>query len=460
MGLGNEFGPYRLGAEVGRGGMGVVYRATHVGSGRAVALKVMLDPGQDRTFRDRFIRESRITSSIDHPNVIKVFETGEYDGRLFIAMSFVEGSDLAQIIAASPSGLDVARAVRLVSQAAAALDAAHVRGLVHRDVKPANILVSGPGEEHVYLTDFGLTRMIDGATQLTSVGKFVGTVAYCAPEQITGARVGPATDIYALGCVLFHAVTGRLPFERDSEMALMYAQVNDPIPDLATLAPHAPAPLAAVVARALAKSPGERYASAGELARAAATLSRRRRCAVTHPGRRRRATRLARRGDPAPWQRRAPAAAERRRAAARMSCDRTASGRTGHARAGARRRLVARCDASRGASIMALVLSLIVATGFLLFAAAEADREASTPRTRLASFERVSPAAAAERRREARSGAARELVDDANDILLKPFSAIVDSGDRWAQRAVPTGLALLVYGVMLVGLGRMAGRWL
>jgi len=270
LGVGTQFGDYRIEAVVGRGGMGIVFKAMHVIIGRTVALKLMLDePLVDPTFRARFIRELRIAASVEHANVIPVYDGGERDGRLFIAMRYVEGPDLAQVLDANPGGLLLERAIEIITQVAGALDAAHLRGLVHRDVKPANILLSEQDRERIYLSDFGLTRLAEGGTALTSPGGFVGTLAYCAPEQIKGERIGPAADVYALGCVLFHMLTGRRPFERDSQMALLFAQVNAPVPDLRAIAPAVPAQLASVVARALAKSPNERFASAGELARAA-----------------------------------------------------------------------------------------------------------------------------------------------------------------------------------------------
>jgi len=272
LGVGAQFGEYRIDGVLGRGGMGIVYKATHRVIGRSVALKLMLDDDDlvgDASFRERFLRESRLAASIDHPNVLPVYDAGELDGRLFITMRLVEGMDLAQILARNPQGLEIKRAVGLLSQAAAALDSAHRRGLVHRDVKPANILVSDEDGEHVYLSDFGLTRLVAGETLLTSKDSFVGTAAYCAPEQISGGRVGPAADVYALGCVLFHMLTGRQPFERETQIAVIYAQLNDPVPNLRLIAPSVPDALACVVERAMAKSASERYESAGDLGRAA-----------------------------------------------------------------------------------------------------------------------------------------------------------------------------------------------
>jgi serine/threonine-protein kinase len=259
---------YRIDAIGGRGGMGIVYRARQLALDRPVALKVIApDLADDVTFRERFKRESLTAASIDHPNVIPVYEAGEADGQLFIAMRWVEGTDLRLMIQ-DEGPLEANQAIRVVEQVAAALDAAHRGGLVHRDVKPANVLITNDGERHVYLTDFGLTKHASAAG-MTKTGQFVGTPDYTAPEQIKGERADARTDVYALGCVLFQAVSGHVPFERDSEIAKMYAHLTDPPPHLAEVAPGAPADLDDVVRRALAKDADERYQSAGDLGRAA-----------------------------------------------------------------------------------------------------------------------------------------------------------------------------------------------
>ncbi len=261
---------HRIESPVGRGGMGVVYKAIHLELGRPVALKVISTAfADDPSFRERFKRESRLAASIDHPNVIPVYEAGEADGALYITMRFVDGTDLGDIIERG-GRIDYARAVHLVGQVGQALDAAHDRGLVHRDVKPANILVT-PGRkgEHVYLTDFGLTREAAGGEALTQTGVFVGTVDYAAPEQIEGKRTDARADVYALGCVLFHAVTGQRPYERDSDVAKLFAHLNDPPPSVTELLPNAPSIFDDVIRRALAKHPADRYQSAGDLSDAA-----------------------------------------------------------------------------------------------------------------------------------------------------------------------------------------------
>jgi len=251
----------------GRGGMGVVYRARQLDLDRTVALKLIAPSlAQDPGFRERFIRESRVAASLDHPNVIPVFSAGEEDGVLYLAMRHVDGDDLRTLVRRE-GPLDGARAAQLVRQVGAALDAAHARGIVHRDVKPANVLV-GEGD-HAYLTDFGLTKRVDSVGGQTRAGGWVGTLGYVAPEQIRGERVDARTDVYALGCVLFHALSGEPPYRRDSDEATMWAHLHDEAPTL-TAGPAGVSPaFDAVIARALAKDPADRFPSAGDLGRAA-----------------------------------------------------------------------------------------------------------------------------------------------------------------------------------------------
>ena len=266
---GSVFAGYRIEGVIGQGGMGSVLRATQVTLDRPVALKVIItELAEDIEFRERFKRESLLAASIDHPNVIPVYEAGESDGCLFISMRWVDGSDVRSLIAREGS-LTPERAVGIVERVGAALDAAHRCGLVHRDVKPANVLITGDAEEHVYLTDFGLTKRTSSAGGLTHTGHFVGTADYAAPEQIKGERADARADVYALGCLLFQAVTGGVPFNRDSEVAKMYAHLNDPPPAVSQAAPHVPPALDPVIERALAKDPADRYPSAGDMARAA-----------------------------------------------------------------------------------------------------------------------------------------------------------------------------------------------
>ncbi len=265
---GDIFAGHRIESVAGRGGMGVVYRAMQLDLDRPVALKVITPAlAQDEVFRDRFVRESRAAASIDHPNVIPIYYAGENDGVLYIAMRFVEGPDLRSLVRAHEH-LTPERAARLSSQVGAALDAAHARGIVHRDVKPENVLLST--EDHPYLTDFGLTKRVDslGGGQ-TRPGGWVGTLGYVAPEQIRGERVDARADVYALGCLLVFMLTGRAPFRRETEEATLWAHLSEEPPKVSGDVPGLPPAFDAVVARALAKEPAERFQSAGDLGRAA-----------------------------------------------------------------------------------------------------------------------------------------------------------------------------------------------
>jgi DNA-binding beta-propeller fold protein YncE len=258
---GTELAGYRIEGVAGEGGMGVVYRATQLALGRPVALKLISrEHAGDESFRARFKRESQLAALIDHPNVLPVYEAGEAGGLPFIAMRFVAGVDLRALLEREP--LDRERGVDIVGQVAAALDAAHRRGLVHRDVKPANVLLDAEGG-HVYLTDFGVSKQAGSGTAVTQAGVFVGTIHYVAPEQIRGEPVDGRADVYSLGCVLYHALAGAVPFERDSDIATIQSHLNEPPPKLGESA------MDAVIERALAKDPAARFATAGELAAAA-----------------------------------------------------------------------------------------------------------------------------------------------------------------------------------------------
>ncbi|MEA2467634.1 MAG: hypothetical protein QOJ57_1760 [Thermoleophilaceae bacterium] len=269
--LGASVAGYRIEAVAGRGGMGVVYRARQLALDRTVALKLIApELALDDAFRARFARESRIAASLDHPNVIPVYEAGEDGDRLFIAMRFVDGTDLGRMLF-SEGSLEPRLAAELVAQAGSALDAAHARGLVHRDVKPANLLVTGEGgaRPHVYLTDFGLARRDGSSTALTTTGQWMGTPDYAAPEQIDGDDVSPLTDVYALGCVLFAALAGAPPFGDRPRMAKAAAHLHESPPTLRSVSASVPLAFEPVVARALAKRPQDRFQSAGELGDAA-----------------------------------------------------------------------------------------------------------------------------------------------------------------------------------------------
>ena len=250
--------------------MGAVYRAQEVGLGRRVALKVIApELAEGQRFRERFLHESRVAASLDHPHVVPIFNAGEDDGVLFLAMRYVEGTDLGKLLAAE-GALEPGRAVGLLEQVAEALDAAHERGLVHRDVKPSNVLIAvAAGKEHCYLADFGLTKRTGSLSGVSAPGDVVGTLEYVAPEQITGDEVDGRADLYSLGCVLYESLTGQSPFPRATDVALLWAHVHEePVPP-SKARPELPRALDTVFARALAKDPGRRYASAGELVAAA-----------------------------------------------------------------------------------------------------------------------------------------------------------------------------------------------
>ena len=271
METGTVLGAYRIDSVAGQGGMGVVYRATQLGLDRQVALKVIAAELADNLdFRNRFKSEAQLAASIDHPNVVPIFEAGESEGTLYLAMRYVEGTDLRTLVESAGRARRPSARCAIIWQVGAALDAAHRRGLVHRDVKPPNVLIAHEGEEHAYLTDFGLTKHAAAASGgFTRTGQFVGTPDFAAPEQIRGEQADARADVYALGCLLFHTLTGRVPFPRDTELAKMYAHLNDPAPAASPLAPGMPTALDAVIGTAMAKDPADRYASAGDLARAA-----------------------------------------------------------------------------------------------------------------------------------------------------------------------------------------------
>jgi hypothetical protein len=257
---------HRIESFIGRGGMGVVYRARQIALDRVVALKVIApELIEDADIRERFLQEARSASRIDHPNVIPVHAAGEDGGVAYIAMRFVEGDDLRSLVRRE-GPQSVATAAGFVVQAAAALDAIHAAGYVHRDVKPANLLVAGGG--HVYLTDFGLAKQVITRSGATRSGGWVGTLDYIAPEQIRGGRIDARADVYALGGVLQFMLTARVPFERDGQEAKLWAQLHDPPPPPSSIVPELPAELDAIVARAMAKDPEERFPSAGDLGRA------------------------------------------------------------------------------------------------------------------------------------------------------------------------------------------------
>jgi serine/threonine protein kinase len=271
LSAGDEFAGYRIERSLGRGGMGVLYLAVEPGLERHVALKLIApEAAADEVFARRFAEESRIAASIEHPNVVPIYAAGEEDGIPFIAMRYVSGSDLGRRLSRE-GRLDPAVAVALIAQVGNGLDAIHAAGLVHRDVKPANVLLSetGGGEDHAYITDFGVARNVATESGLTQTGRFVGTLDYVAPEQISGGAVDARADVYALGCLLFKLLTGDVPYPRDGEAARLYAHLNDPPPAPSLYATAVPMALDDVAIRAMSKAPEDRYPSAGDLGRAA-----------------------------------------------------------------------------------------------------------------------------------------------------------------------------------------------
>ncbi len=278
---GKRIAGYVVESEIGRGGMAVVYRARDLNLDRTVALKLLApELARNDTFRQRFAHESRVAAAIDHPHIVPIFEAGETDGLLYIAMRYVPGQDLrAMLNRAGPLPVDTA--ARIAGQVASALDAAHDHDLVHRDVKPGNILVARGTDsdhpEHVYLTDFGLTKKSLSLTGFTSVGQFVGTLDYVAPEQISGKPVDGRCDVYSLGCVVYETLAGGPPFERDDDMALLWAHQYDAPPPLSSRRPGLPEALDEVLAKALAKSPEDRWSTCleftGALRRAASSAA-------------------------------------------------------------------------------------------------------------------------------------------------------------------------------------------
>src|SRR3954471_232821 len=275
LGEGSVFGGFRIERTLGHGGMGIVYLATELRLDRQVALKVIrTELAGDEDFRARFRSESRTAASVEHPRVVTVFGAGERDGLLYVSMRYVPGRDLGQMVEAD-GPLSPDDAARLIAQVADGLDAVHAAGLVHRDVKPHNVVVDEEGDAH--LTDFGLPKAMGAATGLTATGQVIGTVDYMAPEQIEARRVDARTDVYALGGVLYHAITGKVPYAERESSAKMWAHVNEAPPS----AGRGGRVLDPVIRRAMAKDPIDRYPSAGDLGRAAVAAMRGE--AVTEP---------------------------------------------------------------------------------------------------------------------------------------------------------------------------------
>lgn len=264
--LGTVVEGYRIDALIGEGGMGVVYEATQLSLERKVALKLLAPQlSGDPAFRRRFQREGRIQAAIDHPNIVTVLEAGESEYGLFIAMELIRGASLKDLILGRE--VEVGRTLRILGQVADALDTAHEAGLIHRDIKPHNILVRVQRRDHAYLADFGVTKDRT-RTGLTGTGAVVGTIDYMAPEQIRGEPPTPKVDIYSLGAVLYECLSGIVPFPKDSEVAVLYAHLADPPPALSEHRPELPGDLDAVISTAMAKNPSDRFETAGALVEA------------------------------------------------------------------------------------------------------------------------------------------------------------------------------------------------
>jgi hypothetical protein len=273
-GSGATIAGFCLESRIGDGATGVVYLARDR-TGRRVALKLLLpEISEDARSRERFLREVEIAGRLDHPHIVSTIDAGEADGVLYLAMEHVDGVDLRSLLRRE-GPLRPERALRLIGQVASALDAAHATGLVHRDVKPGNILVTG-GErgEHAYVCDFGLARHVSSVSSLTGDRGFVGTIDYVPPEQISGSPLDGRADVYSLACVLYECLAGARPFERESELAVVFAHLNEPPPTLSDARPELPSALDDVFAKGLAKSPGDRYRTCRALTEAAARAAR------------------------------------------------------------------------------------------------------------------------------------------------------------------------------------------
>ncbi|WP_040861075.1 serine/threonine-protein kinase [Nocardia niigatensis] len=265
---GEVFAGYEIERELGRGGMGSVYLARHPRLPRLIALKLLSrDVFGDIEVRRRFEREGDLVARLDHPNIVPVYDRGIDDAQPWIAMRYIDGPDASQLEAAN---LPPRQAIRIIAETARALDFAHRRGVLHRDVKPANILLERlDGEERVFLADFGIARLRDDATKLTQTGSFTATLTYASPEQLSGQPLDPRSDQYSLACTLFRLLTGDVPFAAEHPVGIIHGHLNQAPPAVSTLRPGLPQSLDAVLARALAKHPEGRFDSCGEFAAAA-----------------------------------------------------------------------------------------------------------------------------------------------------------------------------------------------
>jgi serine/threonine protein kinase len=263
LAAGSQIAGYLIQEQIGRGGMAVVYRASDPRLNRWVALKILApELTGDAAYRQRFLREMRAAAAVDHPHIVPVFDAGEADGNLFIAMRYVSGQDLRTLLDTQRT-LPAPRVAHIVTQVASALDEAHSRGLIHRDVKPGNMLigtVGGTGQpDHVYLSDFGLSKPTLSSASLTLTGQFLGTIDYMAPEQVEGRPVDGRADLYSLACTTFEMLAGTPPFKRDQGLAVMWAQLSAAAPSLRAERPDLSPAVDQVIAKGLAKSPDDRY---------------------------------------------------------------------------------------------------------------------------------------------------------------------------------------------------------
>src|SRR5919197_610882 len=261
---------FRVESLLAEGAMGTVYLAEETSTGRRVALKVLApELAHDERFRRRFLRETELVASLEHPHVVPTLASGEEDGTLYLAMAYVEGPDLRRLLR-HEGRLEPERALDLIEQAADALDAAHAAGVVHRDVKPGNILVEQGSEgEDAYVCDFGLARHVSSVSSLPSERGVVGTIDCVPPEQIEGGTIDGRADVYSLGCVLYECLAGERPFDRETELSVLFAHLNEPPSPITDFRAELPAALDTVFATALAKPPDDRYATCGELVQAA-----------------------------------------------------------------------------------------------------------------------------------------------------------------------------------------------
>jgi serine/threonine-protein kinase len=256
---------YRIERLLGSGGMGAVYLARHPELPRSDALKVLKEQvGADEQFRKRFLREAEVAATLDHPNIVTIYNRGRADGQLWIAMQYIAGSDCAQELAKTPAGLPVARTVEIAGAIAAGLDHAHRKGLLHRDIKPANILLSGAGErdeQRIMLTDFGVAKLADDVDTLTTAGTVLATLSYASPEQLKGQEVDGRTDQYSLAATVFHLMAGRVPFRGESTADVISAHLSAPVPRLSQINRSVPPAVDSVIAKAMAKEPDDRFAT-------------------------------------------------------------------------------------------------------------------------------------------------------------------------------------------------------